>query len=173
MVSNTCKDGILSPECLTYWSRWLEVTRKTWVLYLAVRSSGREVSLGRNCKILQICDFLKIWNFSPILKFANLTASSSRYGVLAKATYWMSHHSDNWKRNCRPSGKQLWSLTAFQIVHHEVGNWINQQIGQTSKIICAGAEHIVSYFVFSKNSNILNRKKFKAIFFLLIQNSLI
>ena len=27
MVSYTCQDGILSPECLAYWSRWLEVTQ--------------------------------------------------------------------------------------------------------------------------------------------------
>ena len=34
---------------------------------------------------LEIWDFFKTWNFNPILKFTYLTASSSRFGVLAKA----------------------------------------------------------------------------------------
>ena len=39
-------------------------------------------------QILQIWDFLKLENFNPILKFTYLTASSSRFCVLAKAMYW-------------------------------------------------------------------------------------
>ena len=41
MVSYTYKDGILSPECLAYWPRWLEV--QLWmVLFLAVHSSAEK-----------------------------------------------------------------------------------------------------------------------------------
>ena len=41
--------------------------------------------VGQEIANLQIWDFLKLENFNPILKFTELTASSSRFGVLAKA----------------------------------------------------------------------------------------
>ena len=41
--------------------------------------------VGREIANLQIWDFLKLEIFNPILKFTYLTASSCRFGVLAKA----------------------------------------------------------------------------------------
>ena len=46
--------------------------------------------VGQEIANLQIWDFLKLENFNPILKFTELTASSSRFGVLAKAMQWVS-----------------------------------------------------------------------------------
>ena len=45
------------------------------------QKSGVELKL----QFLQIWDFFKLENFNPILKFTYLTASSSCFGVLAKA----------------------------------------------------------------------------------------
>ena len=81
---------ILSPECLAYWPRWLEVTTQTQVQFLAICSSGRKVSLGRKLQICKFGGFLKLENFNPISKFTYLKASSSRFGILAKAMQWCS-----------------------------------------------------------------------------------
>ena len=43
------------------------------------------MSLGRKLQICKFGIFLKLEIFNPILKFTYLTASSSRFGVLAKA----------------------------------------------------------------------------------------
>ena len=42
------------------------------------------MTLSRNCKFLKFGIFLKLEIFNPILKFADLTASFSHFGVLAK-----------------------------------------------------------------------------------------
>ena len=86
LVLYTWKDSILSPECLAYWSSWLEVTPKIQVWFLAVHRSGKKVTLSWNFKsFCKFAIFLKLVIFNPILKFADLTASFSRFGVLAKA----------------------------------------------------------------------------------------
>ena len=90
VVSYTCKDSIQSPECLAYWSRWLKLTPKTQARFLAICSSGRKVSLGRKLQICKFGGFLKLENFNPISKFTYLKASSSRFGILAKAMQWCS-----------------------------------------------------------------------------------
>ena len=41
--------------------------------------------LGRKLQICKFGIFLKLEIFNPILKFTYLTASSSRFGILAKA----------------------------------------------------------------------------------------
>ena len=60
MVSYTCKDNILSPERLAYWSRWLEVQPKTQIRFPAGWSSGRKVLLGRKLQILLFYIFKKL-----------------------------------------------------------------------------------------------------------------
>ena len=64
MVSYTCKDGILSPGCLAYWSRWLELGSfavdqvRSWQF----AAQAEKCRWAGNCKF---CNFL----FFKNLKF--------------------------------------------------------------------------------------------------------
>ena len=50
--------------------------------------------VGLEIANLQIWEFFKTWKtFNPILKFTYLTASSSQFGVLAKAMQWAADGS--------------------------------------------------------------------------------
>ena len=57
--------------------------------------------------------------------------------VLSPVPCQYLHHCDNWETNCCPS---LLSRSSTK----KKENWINKQIGQISKIVCASAEHSVS-----------------------------
>ena len=67
MASYACKDNILSPECLAYWSRWLEVLQYSLVRFLAIHTSGVKVSLGRKFQILQFFLIKKIEILNQVL----------------------------------------------------------------------------------------------------------
>ena len=54
MALNTDKDIILLPECLVYWSWWLELGSSA----VDAGCSDRKVSLGSKLSILQICYFV-------------------------------------------------------------------------------------------------------------------
>ena len=91
-----------SPFCRT---EWFHIHVKTAVIHLSVWLIGqggwklrvdpglipgssklRQKSVvGQEIANLRIWNFLKLENFNPILKFTYLTASSSRFGDLAKA----------------------------------------------------------------------------------------